>query len=100
GIPLSLPKQTSLSELGLFAQTMPTARLARLQAVARNLGGDLALAGTLDWSATERDWYAGWRFDYDGRASQWSANGVRFGVPFRGAMLGAAQIISGHGASK
>lgn len=100
GIPLSLPKQTSLSELGLFAQTLPTARFARLQAVAKNFGGDLALAGTLEWSTKDRDWNARWHFDYRGETRQWSINGVSFDVAFRSAMLGAAQILSGHGIPK
>src|SRR5262249_26789033 len=100
GVPVSLPKRASLSELGLFAETMPTARLARLQAVAKNLGGDFALAGALNWSAKDRDWSASWRLDDGKRTYQWSENGVGFDAAFDGALLGASQMRSGHGAPK
>jgi hypothetical protein len=98
GVPVGLPKATTLSELGLFAQVLPAARLDRLQAVAKNLGGDLALAGTLTWTPKDLGWTASWRFAPAGQAYQWSVKGVSFDAAFRSAMLGAAQILSGHGA--
>jgi hypothetical protein len=98
GVPIGLPKQTSLNELGLFAQTVPSASLARLQAVAQNFGGDFALAGTLTWTPKDLGWTASWRFARADQRYQWSVNGVSFDAAFRSAMLGAAQILSGHGA--
>jgi uncharacterized protein len=98
GVPIGLPKQTSLNELGLFVQTVPTASLARLQAVAQNFGGDLALAGTLTWAPKALGWTANWRFAAAGKTYKWSVNGVNFDDAFRNAMLGTAQILSGHGA--
>jgi len=98
GVPIGLPKQTSLNELGLFVQTAPNASLTRLQAVAKNFGGDFALAGTLTWTPKDLGWTAGWRFAYAGETYQWSVKGVSFDAAFRNALLGAAQILSGHGA--
>jgi len=98
GVPIGLPKLTSLSELGLFVQTVPTASLKRLQAVAQNFGGDFALAGTLSWTAKELGWTASWRFAPAGETYQWSVKGVSFDAAFRSAILGAAQILSGQGA--
>ena len=98
GVPFGLPKLTSMSELGLFVQTVPTASLKRLQAVAQNFGGDFALAGTLTWTAKDLGWTANWRFAPAGETYQWSVKGVSFDAAFRSALLGAAQILSGHGA--
>jgi hypothetical protein len=97
GVPVGLPKLTSMSELGLFVQTVPSASLKRLQAVAQNIGGDFALAGTLTWSAKDLGWTATWRFGPAGETHMWSVKGVSFDAAFRSALLGAAQILSGHG---
>jgi hypothetical protein len=98
GVPIGLPKLTSMSELGLFVQTVPSASLKRLQAFAQNIGGDFALAGTLTWTANDLGWTASWRFAPAGETYQWSVKGVSFDAAFRSAVLGAAQILSGHGA--
>jgi hypothetical protein len=98
GVPVGLPKQTSMNELGLFVQTLPTASIERLQAIAQNMGGDFALAGTLTWAPKELGWTGTWRFAQAGETHQWSVNGVSFDAAFRSALLGAAQILSGHGA--
>jgi hypothetical protein len=98
GLPVGLPKKTSLSELGLFVETLPRAPLARLQAVAKNMGGDLALAGTLTWSPQALGWTAAWRFAVEGKTYAWSIEKVSFDEAFRSAMLGALRILSGHGA--
>ena len=98
GVPIGLPMQTSLNELGLFVQAVPRASLTRLQTVAENNGGDLALAGTLTWTPKDLGWTAGWRFARAGQTYEWSVKGVSFDAAFRNALLGAAQILSGHGA--
>ena len=100
GMPVGLPKQTSLNQLGLFVQTVASASLARLQAVAQNTGGDFALAGTLTWTPKDLGWTASWRFAPAGETYRWSVKGVSFDQAFRTAILGAAQILSGHGAPK
>jgi hypothetical protein len=76
------------------------AELARLNGLAKTSGGDLALAGTLTWTPKSRAWSANWRLAPAGTTYQWSIEGVTFDEAFRSAMLGAAQILSGHGTPK
>ena len=50
GMPIGLPNKSALDEAGLSFEIEPRARLARLQALAKTSGGDLAIAGTLVWT--------------------------------------------------
>jgi hypothetical protein len=100
GIPMQLPNQSSLDEHGLSVKSVGEARLARLNALAKTNGGDLAVAGTLTWTPKSLAWTASWRFDPAATTYEWSIAGVTFDEAFRSAMLGAAQILSGHGSPK
>ena len=59
--------------------------LASLDATAKAIGGDLALAGTLLWSEQALGWVADWRMDAGGRAidgrSAASTSMTRFAAP-------------------
>jgi uncharacterized protein len=98
GMPLALPGEEVLAAAGLSFESLPAAELAGLQVSARSVGGDLAVAGTLTWAPKALGWTASWRFAAAGKSYQWSVNGVSFDEAFRSAMLGAEQILSGHGA--
>lgn len=100
GIPLALPSEAAVAAAGLSFESLPAVDLGGLQAGVKSVGGDLAIAGTLTWTPKVVGWTASWRFAAAGKTYQWSVNGVSFDEAFRSAMLGAAQILSGHDAPK
>jgi hypothetical protein len=99
GMPMVLPDQATLTAAGLSYAGLQAIDLRRLDAIARTIGGDLALAGTLIWSEQALGWIAGWRMDAGGQSYRWQVRSVGFDDAFRSAMSGAAQILSGHGQS-
>jgi hypothetical protein len=97
GLPIALPDQAALAQAGLSDRDPPAPDVPRLDAAARAIGGDLALAGKLVWSEQALGWIADWRMDGSGKTYRWGISGVGFDDAFRSAMSGAAQILSGHG---
>jgi hypothetical protein len=97
GMPMALPDQATLAAAGLSYSALQAIDLRRLDATARTIGGDLALAGTLVWSEQALGWVADWRLGSGGKSYSWQIGGVGFDDAFRSAMSGAAQILSGHG---
>jgi hypothetical protein len=97
GIPIALPDEAALAAAGLSYAKLQALDPGDLDATARALGGDLALAGDLVWSAEALGWIAAWRMDAAGKSHRWQLRGVSFDDAFRTAMSGAAQILSGHG---
>jgi hypothetical protein len=97
GIPMALPDEAALVKAGLSYQDLPALDLPRLDAAARAMGGDLALAGDMLWSEEALGWVADWRLGTGGKRYRWQIRGVGFDEAFRNAMAGAAQILSGHG---
>jgi uncharacterized protein len=97
GMPMVLPDEAALAAAGLSYPTLQALDLASLDARARAVGGDLALAGDLVWSETALGWVADWRMDDQGKSYRWQIRGVSFDDAFRSAMSGAAQILSGNG---
>jgi hypothetical protein len=97
GMPMALPDEAALAAAGLSYPTLRALDLASLDARARAVGGDLALAGDLVWSETALGWVADWRMDGQGKSYRWQIRGVGLDDAFRSAMSGAAQILSGHG---
>jgi hypothetical protein len=100
GLPIALPDQAALAQAGLSYEDLPAPDLPRLAAVARTLGGDLALAGNLVWNEQALGWVADWRLGEGGKIYRWEIRGVGFDDAFRNAMAGAAQILSGQGQPK
>ena len=98
GMPIVLPKQAVLDQAGLTFETLPAADAARLDAVAKLIGGDVALAGHLEWNTGALGWIADWRLSAQGKNYRWHIRDVNFDDAFRSAMRGAAQILSGNGA--
>jgi hypothetical protein len=96
-MPIALPSEAALAKAGLSYQDLPAPDLPRLDATARAIGGDLALAGNMDWNEQALGWVADWRLGSRGESYGWQIRGVGFDDAFRNAMAGAAQILSGHG---
>jgi hypothetical protein len=97
GVPLLLPSGAALGAGGLTIETLPAAQPSRLDALARAAGGDLALAGSLDWSDQALGWISAWRLAAGGEVHRWGDRGGNFDQAFRRAAGGAAQILSGNG---
>lgn len=97
GMPLVLPSEARLKELGLTPETPPAAIRGDLDALAAASGGGLPLLGRLVWSKGTLGWAAEWRLAWRGRIYQWTIRDVNFDDAFRSAMRGAAQILSGNG---
>jgi hypothetical protein len=97
GIPIALPDQAALVKAGLSYESLPVVDLPSLDAIARTIGGDLALGGSVVWSEAALGWIADWRLGAQGKSYRWQIRGVGFDDAFRNAMASAAQILSGHG---
>ena len=97
-IPAKAPNAALLDAAGLSAATLPNADIKELDALAKEAGGDKAIAGTLDFSDKEHGWLVHWRMlGPDSEAYEWRQSGVSFDDAFRNALRGAAQVMSGHG---
>ncbi|QIG50345.1 DUF2066 domain-containing protein [Nordella sp. HKS 07] len=97
GLPVLLPSEDELSRNGLTIRSLPTAPPARLEAVARGMGADLALEGSLIWSKGRLGWEARWRLFDDRGVQIWEIKDVNFDDAFRDALRGSALILSGGG---
>jgi hypothetical protein len=97
GVPVVLPPESALAAAGLTVERLPGTDLSRLDEIAKTLGGDAALAGSLVWVEKSLGWTADWRIARQGATSRWQRRGVTFDDAFRDALAGAAQIMSGHG---
>lgn len=97
GLPVLLPSEAELARNGLTIRTLPTAPPARLEAVARAMGADLALEGSLLWNKGRLGWAARWRLFDDRGVQIWEIKDVNFDDAFRNALRGSALILSGNG---
>jgi hypothetical protein len=98
GMPVTLPTEEALAEFGVTATDLDSLDPQALAALAGGSGADVAVSGTLTWSDAALGWEAGWRMTADNVPYRWRAHRVSFDDAFRGAIGGAAQILSGHGA--
>jgi hypothetical protein len=97
GMPMALPDEAALAAAGLSYAKLQDIDQRSLDATARAIGGDLALAGNLLWSEQALGWIAEWRMGAGGESHRWQIQGVSFDDAFRNPMSGAAQILAGHG---
>jgi hypothetical protein len=97
GVSIAVPGATAFAAAGLTFEQLPQTDLAQLDAVAKSLGGDAALAGRMVWADEPPGWRADWRIAWHGTTYRWQARSISFDEAFRAAMAGAAQILSGHG---
>jgi hypothetical protein len=96
-MPVMLPESASLAELSISAATVASADLNELNKAAKDIGGDLALAGSLVWDEAALGWVARWRLALGNDDIGWQKSGVSFDEAFRQGIGGALQIVSGHG---
>ncbi len=97
GLPIALPTKAQLAQKGWTVQTLPTADLTKLNAVAKAGIGDTAFSGELVWSNEAMGWVADWRINGQHKTFHWQIRGVGFDDAFRNGMRGALQVLSGHG---
>lgn len=100
GLPVQLPKQAALAGAALTAATLPGIEAAKLDAMAKHSGGDLALSASMVWSDKALGWVTDWRIDVDGKGHRWRISGVGFDDAFRHGLQGAVQVLSGNGEPK
>lgn len=50
GVPMALPNQAALADVGLDFKRLPTVDPSTLDAAAKTIGGDLALTGSMVFS--------------------------------------------------
>ncbi|MFZ5672621.1 MAG: DUF2066 domain-containing protein [Pseudomonadota bacterium] len=97
GMPVTLPREADLAKGGFSADALSSAEPAKLEPLARQMGADLVLSGRLVWNKGTLGWAAEWRL-FDGKAvHDWKIKDVSFDDAFRGALRGAALILSGNG---
>ncbi|UVK53374.1 DUF2066 domain-containing protein [Mesorhizobium sp. AR02] len=92
---VAFPKAAQIADLG--EKALRTDDMARLDLLAKQVGGAQALVGSIVWSDKELGWIADWRLANNGKTYRWQVRGVSFDVAFRVAIGGAAQILSGNG---
>ncbi len=98
GMPIALPSDAQWKAASIAMEDLPKLDLSKLDGLAAQAGGDLALSGDLFWEKGREGWLAHWRLRSGGRSYRWQIGGVNFDDAFRSAMRGAARILSGNGA--
>ena len=98
GIELVLPGAERIASARIDDLLVPPIEAGRFVSLAQDLGGDVPLVGSLVWSDQPGGWNGDWRLVAQGRVYRWHVDGVSFDAAFQNAILGAAQILSGHGA--
>ena len=92
-----VPNKAMLVSRGLTATALAGTAQQELDTLAKTIGGDVALAGSLVWSDRDLGWVADWSMTENGKIHHWRIRGVSFDDAFRNAIAGAAQIASGNG---
>lgn len=100
GMPMLLPSRADLAAAELRLDKFSAVKVQLLSAVAAHLGGDLALAGRVVGGGKTPGWTADWRLIAADKTYEWHTRTGTFDDTFRGAIGGAAQILSGHGEPK
>ncbi|MGE4252951.1 MAG: DUF2066 domain-containing protein, partial [Parvibaculaceae bacterium] len=97
GMPVTLPSEADLAREGLTANVLAAMEPAKLDLLAKSMGADLVLRGSLVWNKGARGWAAEWKL-FDGTGvTAWTNADVSFDDAFRGALRGAALVLSGNG---
>ena len=96
GLPVVLPDTATLARDGLSAERGALDGPSRAVDLAKADGGDVALVGTLSWSDEAIRWTGRWHMSFEGRQYDWDNSAESFDASYRGAMRGAALVLSGH----
>lgn len=94
---IALPDESQLAGAALDIGIVRYGDMRRLDALAKTIGADAALAGSIVWSDADLGWVANWRVAHGGKTYRWQVRGVSFDEAFRNAIRGAAEILSGNG---
>ena len=97
GVPAAFASQSALASAHASFTSLPTDDLWALDREAKADGGEVAVAGTLDFSDTAFGWVVAWRMQWQGATYTWRISGVSYDDAYRNALSGAAQVLSGHG---
>jgi hypothetical protein len=97
GMRFVLPNEAMIERLGVSFPSLPEGDPVPLQQAAKRIGGDVALAGHLEWNKGALGWIAKWRLHSRGKDYRWQIREVSFDNAFRSGMSGAAQVLSGNG---
>ncbi|MQX17376.1 DUF2066 domain-containing protein [Sinorhizobium terangae] len=92
-----LPERKTLAQEKLDLDMLSSEPTAQLERLAKKIGGDVALVGTISWNDEALGWIADWQLDSAGKTHRWQIRGVSFDDAFRNAIRGAAQVLSGNG---
>jgi len=92
-----LPDQGKLTIASLDVVTLQHTDMTQLDILAKQIGADTALAGSIAWSDADLGWVADWRVTHGGRIYSWQVRGVSFDEAFRDAIRGSAEVFSGTG---
>jgi hypothetical protein len=92
-----LPDQGNLVRASLDVATLQLTDMTQLDTLAKGIGADSALAGSIAWSDADLGWVADWRVIHGGRIYSWQVRGVSFDEAFRNAIRGSAEVFSGSG---
>ena len=96
-MPIGFPEAKNLRATHIDGDNLSRTDMAVLDALAKESGGDQALAGNIVWSESDLGWIAEWRISGPAGTAIWHVRGVSFDEAFRNAMRGAAQVLSGNG---
>ena len=97
GMTVTLPSETDLGKQGLNAEALAAIEPAKLDPVAKAMGADLVLLGSLVWKKGALGWVAQWKLFDDKAVHAWTVKDVNFDDAFRNALRGSALVLSGTG---
>ncbi|MDK1387150.1 DUF2066 domain-containing protein [Sinorhizobium sp. 8-89] len=92
-----LPARKTLAAEKLGLDVLSAEEAAQLERLAKKIGGDVELVGTISWSDKALGWIADWQLASAGKTHRWQVRGVSFDDAFRNAIRGTAQVLSGNG---
>jgi hypothetical protein len=99
GMSIVLPSTAALAKAGIANADVSETPISTLLPITAEQGGEVALIGHLTWDDQELGWATEWQIDWQGRRHRWQLRGVTFDEAFRRGLGGAAQLLSGNGAS-
>jgi len=100
GMPVALPSEADLAKAGITASNLIAMQPEKLAPLAKAMGADRVLTGSLVWNKEALGWAAEWRLHDAKKDHEWKITDVNFDDAFRNALRGSAQILSGNGEPK
>ena len=95
-LPVTLPQLRDIGSLDVSTGQATGLSFEEVQGLARALGVDRIITGSMIFSDQAQGWIAKWRLHEPTGPAQWEVVGVNYDEAFRVALRGAAQILSGN----